>query len=302
MAATSIGERLRNSPRNEQFQKLDSFQDLRPRMMSVAYRMLGSVVDAEDAVQDAFLRLQGADDVVSPEGFLIRTTTRRCIDQLRADRRRKTYIGPWVPEPVDTSTGIRDASMEESLSQGFLLMLERLSPQERAAFVLRSVFEYEYSEIADFLGKSEPYVRQIVSRAKSHLKESAPRFRPPAEKANALAEQFVAACRAGDVKLVEKLLTDDVEVYSDGGGKVTAARVVVRGRNRIARFLAKVFHVKRRNYEMHPAVVNGDPGVVFTLAGVVVHVVSVRIEDGVKAVYMSLNPDKLTRWSVTKIE
>jgi RNA polymerase sigma-70 factor (ECF subfamily) len=280
----------------------DCVQELRPRMMSVAYRMLGSVVDAEDAVQDAFLRLQNARDVNSPEGFLIRTTTRRCIDQLRADRRRRTYIGPWVPEPVDTSSGIENASLEESLSQGFLLMLERLSPSERAAFVLRTVFEYEYSEIADFLGKSETYVRQIVSRAKSHLKDSAPRFRPAPEKANALAEQFVAACRAGDVKLVEQLLTDDVEVYSDGGGKVTAARVVIRGRNRIARFLAKVFHVKRRDYDMSPALVNGDPGVVFRLHGAVVHVVSLRVEEGVKAVYMSLNPDKLSRWSVAKID
>lgn len=281
---------------------LDYAQELRPRMMSVAYRMLGSVVDAEDAVQDAYLRLQSARDVNSPEGFLIRTTTRRCIDQLRADRRRKTYIGPWVPEPVDSSRGIENANLEESLSQGFLLMLERLSPSERAAFVLRTVFEYEYSEIADFLGKTETYVRQIVSRAKAHLKDSAPRFRPSPEKANALAEQFVAACRAGDVKLVEQLLTDDVEVYSDGGGKVTAARVVVRGRNRIARFLAKVFHVKRRAYDMSPTVVNGDPGVVFSLNGEVVHVVAVRVEEGVKAVYMTLNPAKLSRWSIAKID
>jgi RNA polymerase sigma-70 factor (ECF subfamily) len=281
---------------------LDRAQELRPRMMSVAYRMLGSVVDAEDAVQDAFLRLHNAQDVDSPEGFLIRTTTRRCIDQLRADRRRKTYIGPWVPEPVDTSSRRENSTLEESLSQGFLLMLERLSPTERAAFVLRTVFEYEYAEIAAFLDKTETYVRQIVSRAKSHLKESAPRFRPAPEKANALAEQFVAACRAGDVKLVEQLLTDDVEVYSDGGGKVTAARVVVRGRHRIARFLAKIFHIKRRDYDMSPAVVNGDPGVVFRKNGAVVHVVSVRVEEGVKAIYMSLNPDKLSRWSVAKID
>lgn len=180
-------------------------------------------------------------------------------------------------------------------------MLERLSPHERAAFVLRTVFDYDYREIAEALEKSEIYVRKIVSRAKEHLTDGTPRFRPTREKAVELAEQFIAACRAGDAKLVEQFLTDDVEVYSDGGGKVTAARVVIRGRHRIARFLTKVFHFKRRDYDMHPAVVNGDPGVVFTLAGNVVHVASVRVEDGIRGVYMSLNPDKLTRWSIAKL-
>lgn len=280
---------------------LDHAHTLRPRMMSVAYRMLGSVVDAEDAVQDAFLRLHTAHDVRSPEGFLIRTTTRRCIDKLRADRRRETYIGPWVPEPIDTSASTHDADLQESLSLGFLVMLERLSPMERAAFVLRSVFDYEYREIAEVLERSEAYVRKIVSRAREHLTEGAPRFCPPREKAFNMAEQFVSACRAGDAKLVEQFLTEDVEVHSDGGGKVTAARVVIRGRNRIARFLAKVFHVKRRDYDMRPAVVNGDPGVVFALGGKVVHVASIRVEDGVRGVYMCLNPDKLTRWSVASL-
>ncbi len=294
MAISIVGE-----PGTE---NLEGFQTLRPRMMSVAYRMLGSVVDAEDAVQDAFLRLHTARDVRSPEGFLIRTTTRRCIDKLRSERRRESYIGPWVPEPVDTSAGLHDSSLQESLSQGFLIMLERLSPLERAAFVLRAVFDYEYSEIAEALEKSELYVRKIVSRAKEHLKEGAPRFRPTREKAVELAEQFFAACRAGDAKRVEQLLTDDVEVFSDGGGKVTALRVVIRGRLRIARFLAKVFHFKRRAYDMHPATVNGDPGVIFTLAGKVVHVASIRVEDGVRGIYMSLNPDKLTRWSIANFD
>src|SRR4051812_42619576 len=142
---------------------------LRPRMMSVAYRMLGSVTDAEDAVQDAFVRLQTAEGVTSPEGFLIRTTTRLCIDRLRADRRRKEYVGPWVPEPVDTKAGARDAALAESLAQAFLLMLERLSPAERAAFLLRTVFDYEYAEVAEVVGKSEAHVRQIVSRARHRL-------------------------------------------------------------------------------------------------------------------------------------
>jgi len=281
---------------------VDNLNELRPRMMSVAYRMLGSVVDAEDAVQDAFLRLQTAGKVTSPEGFLVRTTTRRCIDQLRSCQRRKEYVGPWVPEPVDTTDGAKNSELVESLSQGFLLMLERLSPHERAAFLLRTVFDYEYSEIAEVLGKSEVHARQIVSRAKSHLMRDIPRFKSAPQEADGLAERFVAACRAGDVKLVEQLFAEDAEVHSDGGGKVVAARVVIRGRNRAARFLAGVLHNKWRNDEMHAATVNGDPGLVFTRNGAVVHVVSLRIEDNVKAVYITVNPDKLARWSIAKID
>lgn len=276
--------------------------ELRPRMMSVAYRMLGSVADAEDAVQDAFLRLQAAESVTSPEGFLVKTTTRRCIDQLRACQRRKKYVGPWVPEPVDTKAAVPNGALADSLSQAFLLMLERLSPTERAAFLLRTVFDYEYAEIAEVLGKSEVHVRQIVSRAKSHLVLETPRFRPEPRQADGMAERFVAACRAGNVELVEQLLTDDAEVYSDGGGKVSAARVVIRGRSRSARFLSGVFHKRKRDYEMHAATVNGEPGVVFSRAGVVAQVVSLRIENGIKGVYMTSNPDKLSRWSVAEIE
>jgi RNA polymerase sigma-70 factor (ECF subfamily) len=275
---------------------------LRPRMMSVAYRMLGSVTDAEDAVQDAFVRLQAAEKVRSPEGFLIRTTTRLCIDRLRGARRRKEYVGPWVPEPVATKGGARDAALAESLAQAFLLMLERLSPDERAAFLLRTVFDYEFAEIAEVLGKSEVHVRQIVSRARHRLGNDEARFRPAPRVADGLAERFVAACRAGDVRSIEEMLTEDVEVLSDGGGKVSAARTVITGRDRAAPFLAGVFSKKRRDCEMRVTTVNGEPGVVFTSGGAVIHVVSLRIEGGVRAVYMTLNPDKLSRWSVAEVE
>lgn len=272
---------------------------LRPRMMSVAYRMLGSVVDAEDAVQDAFVRYQTAGGVSSPEGFLIRTTTRLCIDRLRA-RRRREYVGPWVPEPVDTSQ--RGPALADSLTQAFLLLLERLSPDERAAFLLRTVFDYEYAEIAEVLGKSEVHVRQIVSRAKQRLGRNESRFHPSPGEASELAERFVAACRAGDVKRIEGMFTDDVEVHSDGGGRVSAARVVVRGRDRAARFLAGVFSKKRRDCEMHATTVNGEPGVVFASGGAVIQVVALCIEGGVRAVYMTNNPDKLSRWSTAEVE
>jgi RNA polymerase sigma-70 factor (ECF subfamily) len=264
--------------------------------------MLGSVTDAEDAVQDAYVRFQTAEGVTSPEGFLIRTTTRLCIDRLRADRRRKEYVGPWVPEPVDTGSRTRDAALAESLTQAFLLMLERLSPDERAAFLLRTVFDYEYAEIAEVVGKSEVHVRQIVSRARQRLEHGGARFHPAPHEASGLAERFIAACRAGDVKQVEAMFTEDVEVHSDGGGVVSAARVVIRGPERAARFLTGVFNKKRGGCEMHATTVNGEPGVVFTLGGTVVQVTSLHIEGGVRAVYMTNNPDKLSRWSVAEVE
>jgi RNA polymerase sigma-70 factor, ECF subfamily len=177
------------------------FNELRPRMMSVAYRMLGSVVDAEDAVQDAFLRLHTAHDVKSPEGFLVKTTTWRCIDQLRACKRRNRYVGSCVPEPPDTKARAASGALADSLSHAFLLMLERLSPTERAAFLLRKVFDYEYSEIAVALGKSEVHVRQIVCRAKARVMRGTPRFRTELKQADSMAERFVAACRAGNIQL-----------------------------------------------------------------------------------------------------
>lgn len=273
---------------------------LRPRMMSVAYRMLGSVADAEDAVQDAFVRYQTAGGVSSPEGFLVRTTTRLCIDRLRA-RRRREYVGPWVPEPVETSG--RESAQADSLTQAFLLLLERLTPGERAAFLLRTVFDYEYAEIGEALGRQAATVRQMVSRARRRLGlGGGERFPATGARAGALAERFVAACRAGDVKAVERMLTEDVAVHSDGGGKASAARVVVRGRERAARFLAGVFSKKRGHCEMHATAVNGEPGVVFTSGGTVIQVVALRIVDGVRAVYMTNNPDKLSRWAVAEVE
>jgi RNA polymerase sigma-70 factor (ECF subfamily) len=280
----------------------DDVNAMRPRMMSVAYRMLGSVVDAEDAVQDAFVRYQAAGGVSSPEGFLIRTTTRLCIDRLR-ERRRRAYVGPWVPEPVETQEPGGDSALAESLTQAFLLLLERLTPDARAAFLLRAVFDYEYAQIGEVLGKPEATVRQLVSRARRRLGlDAEPRFPASATRAEELAERFVEACRAGDVRAVEELLAEDAEVHSDGGGRVSAARVVIVGRGRAARFLAGVFGKKQRRCEMRTAAVNGQPGVVFTADGAVVQVASFCIEGGVRAVYMTNNPDKLARWSASRVE
>jgi RNA polymerase sigma-70 factor (ECF subfamily) len=279
---------------------IDDVIALRPRMMSVAYRMLGSVADAENTVQDAFVRYQTAGGVSSPEGFLVRTTTRLCIDRLR-ERKRRGYVGPWVPERVETSG--RESALADSLTQAFLLLLERLTPDERTAFLLRTVFDYEYAEIGSVLGLSEAAVRQIVSRARRRLGlEGGQRFHASGAIAGALAERFMAACRAGDVKAVEQMLTEGVEVHSDGGSKVSAARVVVRGRDRAARFLAGVFSKKRADCEMHATTVNGEPEVVFRYGGAVVRVVALSIEGEVRAVYMTNNPDKLSRWALAEVE
>lgn len=281
----------------------DALNSIRPRMMSVAYRMLGSVTEAEDVVQEAFLRLHAAKNVVSIDGFLIRVTTRLAIDRLRVARRQE-YLGPWVPEPVDTRNGASNLALAESLTQAFLLMLERLSPDERAAFLLRTVFDYDYSEIAEVLDKSATHVRQIVSRARQRLGNDQPRFRAPPAAANQLAMQFVAACRSGDVKQIEHFLTEDVAIHSDGGGKATAARVVIHGRERATRFIAGVFRKRLRlgEIEMQMTTVNGEPGIVFRWNGKVMQVVSFQIENQIRTIYMTLNPDKLARWSAIAID
>jgi RNA polymerase sigma-70 factor (ECF subfamily) len=273
----------------------------RSRMMSVAYRMLGSVADAEDAVQDAFLRYQTAGGVSSPEGFLVRTATRVCIDRLR-ERKRREYVGPWVPEPVATHVDHQDSALAESLTQAFLLLLERLTPDERAAFLLRVVFDYEYTVLADVLGKSEDAARQLVSRARGRLGlDGNKRFTASPARADGLAERFVAACRTGDVKAVEAMLSEEAEIYSDGGGKVSAARVVIRGRHAVARFLTGVFR-KPWLQDVHPATVNGEPGLVFRRDEGVASVMSLWIAEDVRAVYLISNPDKLARWEAAHIQ
>jgi RNA polymerase sigma-70 factor (ECF subfamily) len=279
----------------------DDVNTFRPRLMSVAYRMLGSVADAEDAVQDAFLRYQTARGVSSPEGFLVRVTTRLCIDRLR-QRRRQTYVGPWVPEPVSTRIDNSNVALSDSLAQAFLLLLEKLNPDERAAFILRIVFDYEYDELAEAIGKSPEAARKLVSRARGRIGLDADRRFPAAStRADGLAEQFVAACRAGDVKAVEDMLSDDAEVHSDGGGKVSAARVVIRGRNRIARFLTGVFR-KPWFQGVRPATVNGEPGLALHDGDSVRAVLSFWIADEVRAAYITVNPEKLSHWASVEIE
>ena len=272
----------------------------RPRLLAVAYRMLGSTADAEDAVQDAYVRFQQAADVLNAEAWLVKTTTRLCIDRLRQARRRKEYHGSWLPEPVSDEWPGADRSnnhLAESLSMAFLVMLETLSPAERAAYLLREVLGYEFDEIARLLETSSVNTRQLTARARKRLGAKDRRFTPSPQEADQLAEKFFVACQSGDLEAIESFLTKDATLYSDGGGKVHAAPKPVSGRRRIAKLLAVVFRRVQRIGELAFTTVNGQPGVVFTVDGQVMEIFSIDGHaGGVETVFVMLNPDKLRRW------
>jgi RNA polymerase sigma-70 factor (ECF subfamily) len=277
-----------------------SVERLRPKLLAVAYRMLGTVADAEDAVQDAYLRYhQHAAEVESPEGWLVRTTTRLCIDRLRTAKREE-YVGQWLPEPVPESWAGAAADrteLAESLSTAFLVLLETLSPAERATHVLREVFGYEFDEIAGLLDTTPVNVRQIASRAKKRLGTRERRFDPPPGAADELAARFFAACRSGDVGAIESMLAADVALISDGGGKAFAAKQPVVGVRKVANLLAVVFRKLRAVGEAELTTVNGGPGVVFTVAGKPVEVLTLAADgEHVNRLYAILIPDKLCHW------
>ena len=273
---------------------------LRPKLLAVAYRMLGTVADAEDAVQDAYLRYhQHAADIGNPEAWLVKATTRLCIDRLRKAKREE-YVGQWLPEPVpETWAGAAADNLElaETLSMAFLVLLETLSPAERAAYLLREVFGYEFEEIADLLDKTPVNVRQIAARAKKRLDRKERRFAPGVARADELAGRFFAACRSGDVHAIEAMLAADVVLYSDGGGKVFAAPRPIAGVRKVANLLAVVFRKLGQIGDLTITTVNGRPGVVFAVGGKLVEVLTVALDgEAVGSVYVVLNPDKLCRW------
>lgn len=279
-------------------------EQFRPKLLAVAYRMLGAAADAEDAVQDAFLRFhqQAEGTVASPEAWLVKTTTRLCIDRLRQSRREE-YVGPWLPEPVpETWPGAAADRVElaESLSMAFLVLLESLSPVERAAYLLREIFGYDYDEIADLVGKTPATVRQITARARKRLEVREPRFTADDRAAEELAGRFFNACQSGDVRAIEAMLAEDVVLYSDGGGKAFAARKPVVGTGRVANLLEVVFRKLRRYGSLTATRVNGCPGIVFTLGGRAFEVLTIvpdAAAGSIGQVYVVLNPEKLRLWS-----
>jgi RNA polymerase sigma-70 factor (ECF subfamily) len=275
-----------------------AFEEHRPLLFHIAYRMLGTVSDAEDVVQEAWLRWQrGAGEVLAPKSYLAQVVTRLAIDRLREVRRsREEYVGPWLPEPLVTTPGADAmAARTETLRMGLLVLLERLGPVERAVFVLREAFDYEYAEIARIVGKTEPACRQILARARRHLAVDQARFTDHADNER-VAMQFLVAMGSGDVSQIERLLAQDAVFCSDGGGKVAAARNLIYGPSRIARFIEGVLRKLPEGMQARPARVNGAPGVLLFAGEALYSAVAVEAEGGqVQRVYSVSNPDKLAR-------
>jgi RNA polymerase sigma-70 factor (ECF subfamily) len=276
-----------------------AFEEHRPLLFHIAYRMLGTVSDAEDVVQEAWLRWQrgSADEVHAPRAYLAQVVTRLAIDRLREVRRsREDYVGPWLPEPLVTAPGAdAAAARSESLRMGVLVLLERLGPVERAVFVLREAFDYDYDEIARIVGKSEAACRQILARARRRVAVDQARFADRADNER-VAMQFLAAMATGDVAAIERLLAADAVCSSDGGGKVTAARRPIHGPERVARFLTGVLRKLPGGVQARPVYVNGGPGVLVLAGGRPYAVMTVEVAAGqVCRVYSVTNPDKLAR-------
>jgi RNA polymerase sigma-70 factor (ECF subfamily) len=279
----------------------EPFAALRPYLFSIAYRMLSSVADAEDVVQEAYLRYHRADaEVESPKAYLSAVVTRLCIDHLRSARvRRETYVGEWLPEPLltdgdaDPVHAVVDA---DSLSMAFLLVLERLSPVERAVFLLHDVFGYEFAEVAGMVERTPDNCRQIGVRARRHVNEQAPRFETSRAERDELAQRFLAAFTDGDVDGLVSLLAADVVVQGDGGGHQPSWPNAIVGRDKVARLLAAMAaDIRRLGVSVRPVEVNGQPGATIHAAdGGLINVITIDIADGVvQTVRSVINPDKL---------
>jgi RNA polymerase sigma-70 factor (ECF subfamily) len=282
----------------------ETYTELRPLLFSIAYRMLGSVTEAEDVVQDAFLRYEGAvqrsGGIESPKAYLSAVTTRLAIDELRSARaRREQYIGEWLPEPLLTDEtaldGARYVEEADSLSMAFLLVLERLTPVERAVFLLHDVFDYGYDEVAQIVGKSEANCRQLAVRARRHVIEEKPRFETSRRRREELADRFFDALGDGDVESLVELLAADVVVYGDGGGVSPSWPRPIFGRNRVSRLLAAFGRLRELDITARRADVNGQPGAMFfDRSGRLISVMAIDVADGyVQTVRSVINPDKL---------
>jgi RNA polymerase sigma-70 factor (ECF subfamily) len=281
-----------------------TLEEFRPLLFSIAYRMTGSAGDAEDIVQEAFLHYhragEGGEEIESPKAYLSTVATRLAIDHLRSARvRRESYVGPWLPEPllVDEEADVaRHAERADSLSLALLVTLERLSPVERAVFLLHEVFDYGYGEIAEIVGKSEDNCRQLAVRARRHVDEDKPRFEPSREKRDELASRFFAAVVEGDTEGLVSMLAEDVVFYGDGGGKVPAAGRPLHGPALVSKFLFGLAKQARAlEIDMRPTPVNGQPGVAaFSSEDRLISVLSLDIADGrVRAIRSIANPEKL---------
>ncbi|MFG2451861.1 RNA polymerase sigma-70 factor [Streptomyces sp. NPDC048512] len=281
--------------------KVEEFEELRPLLFSIAYRILGSVSEAEDAVQESWLRYDGsATRPTSAKAFLSATVTRIAIDVLRSARmRREAYVGPWFPEPLLSDPyedPARSVELADSVSVAALLLLERLSPLERSVFVLRDVFAFEFDEIARAVGRSEAACRQLLVRARRHMADGRPRFAADREQRQELATRFFDALKDGDVGSLRNMLAADVQLVGDGGGKVPQLSRAVVGAENVARLLASVYpHMALIDVTFEVHEVNGQPGAVFrTRDGDVLHTMALDVVDGrILTIRSVINPDKL---------
>jgi RNA polymerase sigma-70 factor (ECF subfamily) len=279
---------------------IDIFQGLRPRLFGIAYRMLGVRADAEDIVQEAWLRWQhgGAEAARIPDAWLVTVVTRLSIDRLRrAIAERERYVGPWLPEPlVGEMADPPDAALEAvgDISTAFLLMLERLGPEERAVFLLHQVFEFDYAEVAAMVGKTEAACRKILQRARERVRLARPRFEVGREQHLALLGKFIEAARSGDAARVHALLSEDVVYMGDGGGKAKTTVREVAGAERVARLVVGVERKWTAGGRHQLIAVNGAPGLLTWRDGQPDSVTSVAVRDGrIAAIYVVRNPDKL---------
>jgi RNA polymerase sigma-70 factor, ECF subfamily len=275
------------------------FDDDRDLLFAVAYRILGRAADAEDVVQDAWLRWNGVDhdQVDNPTGFLVRTAARLAVDRLRsAQRSRESYVGPWLPEPILTEPDVADkAERDDSVSFGLLVVLETLSPLERAVFVLREAFGFTHAEIADQLGRSEAAVRQLSHRARGHVQARRPRFDADRAEHRAITKRFLAACVSGDLEDLLEVLAPDARLTGDGGGLARGPLRTITGADKVARFLVGITRFPPPEPESYLAEVNGRPAVVVTSRGEPFASIALDAARGrVTAVWLVVNPHKLT--------
>ncbi|HEU4373738.1 MAG TPA: RNA polymerase sigma-70 factor [Telluria sp.] len=278
-----------------------SFAALRPRLFSIAYRMLGTRADAEDVVQDAWLRWHDADQstLQSAEAWLVTVTTRLAIDRLRTRKiEREAYVGWWLPEPLvelDERTPESAAELASDVSVAFMWVLERLSPDERAAFLLRLVFDHDYADIAAMLDKTEAACRQLVHRAQGRVQQDRPRFDVPRDTHRALLATFMQAAGSGDRAAMKALMSDGVQLVSDGGGKVTSFLRILHGAGRVAGVYWSLEHQHPGKVAYRPALVNGEPGLLRYVDGKIESAHSFIVDDGrIVAAFVMRNPDKLT--------
>ncbi|MFL5733415.1 MAG: RNA polymerase sigma-70 factor [Chloroflexia bacterium] len=303
MKGLQSGERWAAPVMQDHTDPVEEFESYRPLMMGIAYRMLGSAAEAEDVVQDTYLRYRAvpAESIASKKAFLSTIVTRLSLNRLSSARaRRETYIGPWLPEPVVTEgdpymmlTG--RGSLDESISMAFMVLLEELTPYERAVFLLREVFEYEYAEIAEIVGKEESACRQLFSRARKHIRERRPRFKPDREAHHRLLERFMQAVGLGEMDGLIRLLGEDVTMWADGGGKARgAATRPLHGPQAVAKFVLASTRLPEETYFAELREVNGEPAAVIRTAGSVIAVLFIEAEGGrVTTIRTVGNPDKL---------